>query len=502
MIARFFRLFCFLRLITAQDKLFFTSNHFLRKIFTLGIKQSPSHPDDNFLSKKIQKLGASYVKLGQSLATRPDIVGDKLAKDLQNLQDRLPAFSMKEVDQIIRTQYGQEKEEIFSYFSAPVASASIAQVHHAKLKDGTEIAVKILRPNIKKTLHKELKLFSALTKLGEMLIPSLRRLKPRSFVQTLCDGVIQETDLRLEAAALSQIYDNLKQDSDTQVPKVIWEYTTKEILTMQWVEGIKASDIDALKKEKLDLPLLAKNLLQGFLRQALKDGFFHADMHQGNILISKKGVIVLLDLGITGRLDEETRYFFAQIIYGFVTRDYDLIARVHFEAGYVPSTQNIGDFSQALRSIGEPIHGQNADKISMALLLQQLFEVTEQFQMKAQPQLFLLQKTMVVVEGVARNLDPKINIWDAAKPLVSSWVKKEMGAEAFVKKTVNMAKDLHYVLEKLPETIDSVKSYQDKLDKAFTLQGTKLQTSSSQRILLWVTMILALFALLGHFILQ
>lgn len=479
-----FRLIGFARLVTAQDSLlppdFSEKTPFwlrlARRLATLGVPKFGQDSRGLELSKKLQSLGATYIKLGQSLATRPDIVGLKLARDLQLLQDSLPAFPMKTAEKMLAGELGRPVDELFDDFGPPVAAASIAQVHRAKLKDGTQVAVKILRPGIEEKLTAELSTFMFVARLVEALFPATRRLRPVEGVGTLWNSVKLEIDLRMEAAAMSEMRENTLKDSRFDVPEVIWEATARRVVTMHWADGVKASDIKALEAAGHDMKDLAKRLIQAFLTHALRDGFFHGDMHQGNLLICPDGTFVAIDLGIMGRLDPDSRRFLAEILYGFITRDYRRVAQTHFDAGYVPDGKSMEAFAQALRAIGEPIRGQDADNISMGRVLTQLFEVTEQFDMHTQPQLLLLQKTMVVVEGVARSFDPKLNIWDAADPVVSGWMKGELGPEAVLKDAVDGVQRAAKSIRRLPDTLERMEKNQAQLEKILSDKGFKIHT--------------------------
>ncbi|MEM7291715.1 MAG: AarF/UbiB family protein, partial [Pseudomonadota bacterium] len=306
--------------------------------------------------------------------------------------------------------------------------ASIAQVHKAVLKETNQIvAVKVIRPGIRNRFRKDLNTFYAAAGLAEKLMPDAERLKPKAVVDMLSQSARIEMDLRLEAAAFSEMGGNTKDDPGFRVPEVNWEFTGRDCIAMDWVDGIKLTEVDALKEAGHDLETLSVNLIQSFLRHTLRDGFFHADMHPGNLFVDASGDIVAVDLGIAGRLGKKERRFLAQILFGFITRDYLKVAQVHFDAGYVPPHHDVSSFAQAIRAIGEPIHGQSAETISMAKLLTLLFEVTDLFDMETRPELLLLQKTMVVVEGVARTLDPAFNMWKTSEPVVGDWIAKNLG---------------------------------------------------------------------------
>jgi ubiquinone biosynthesis protein len=385
------------------------------------------------LRKALNRLGPTYVKFGQTLATRPDIVGAEVASDLSRLQDKMDPFDVRLVPGILRDALGERAGDLLE-LSAPIAAASIAQVHKAVLVDAEgrrrNVAVKILRPNVTRRFHADLESFYAGGRLAERLVGATRRLKPVEVVKTLDRSARLELDLRLEAAAISEFSENISDDADFVVPGVSWDHTAENVLTTTWVEGIPIRELAALDAAGLDRARLATILLQGFLKHAIRDGFFHADMHPGNLFADPKtGNVIAVDFGIMGRISKRERRFLADILFGFITRDYRLIAQRHFDIGYVPRTQSVDDFTLALRSIGEPLHGRKANDISMARVLGQLFAVTELFDMQTRPELILLQKNMVLVEGVARALDPDLDIWTVAEPVVGDWLRREEGPQ-------------------------------------------------------------------------
>ncbi|HEV2517615.1 MAG TPA: 2-polyprenylphenol 6-hydroxylase [Devosia sp.] len=382
------------------------------------------------LTRALNRLGPTYVKLGQTLATRPDIVGADVAADLAVLQDKMDPFDDKLVPGLLAEALGTRAQE-FTDFSAPVAAASIAQVHKATLTDENgrrTVAVKILRPGIRERFQADIESQYAGAKLAEALVPKLKRLRPVDVVATLDRSARIELDLRLEAAAISEFYENIKDDTGFVIPKVMWDFTSDTVLTTTWVDGIPIRDNAALDAAGVDRKALAKNLLQAFLLHTVRDGFFHADLHPGNLFADPKTQnIVAVDFGIMGRITRRERRFLADILYGFITRNYRLIAERHFEIGYVPRTQSIDEFALALRAIGEPQHGRRVSDISMAKVLGQLFATTELFEMQTRPELILLQKSMVLVEGVARALDPELDIWTISEPIVGDWVRRSAG---------------------------------------------------------------------------
>ncbi len=405
------------------------------------------------LVSALTKLGPTYIKLGQFLATRPDIIGKQLAADLACLQDNLPPFPEKEARAEIERQFGKPLTELFTDFSPPIAAASIAQVHKARIKtkDGEkEVAVKILRPGIEKRFAKDQAAYRFAAKVIESLSKPARRLKPVEVVKTLDRTMAIELDLRLEAAALSELAENTENDSDFSVPAPEWALTTQRILTTEWINATPINNIETLKTEGHDLTKLGTHVLQTFLRQAMRDGFFHADMHPGNLMVRKDGTLIALDCGIMGRLSAREQRFLAEILHGFVTGDYIAAAKAHFDAGYVPPIHSVEQFAQGLRAIGEPIADKPATEISMARFLGQLLEYTGLYDMKTRPELILLQKNLVIAEGVARSLNPELNMWRAAEPVVKEWLTKEIGPAAKLKKMQDGLKAIDHFMDNLP----------------------------------------------------
>ncbi len=448
------------------------------------------------LSRAVRALGPSYIKLGQFLATRPDVVGPQLADALGALRDKLPPFSPTEAKKEIEAAFGKPWQEVFAEFGPPVAAASIAQVHKASIASagGTRAAaVKILRPGIEKRFERDLASFYFAARMAERISPQSRRLRPVAAVDTLAQSVVLEMDLRLEAAAISQMAENITKAGDTgfRVPQVDWERTARRVLTLDWVEGIPLSNIAAIDAAGLDRRALGLAVIRSFLKHAIRDGFFHADMHQGNLFVDPRdGTLIAVDFGIMGRIGPKERRFLAEILYGFIVKNYRRIAEVHFEAGYVPPTQDVYAFSQALRAIGEPIMGRPAGEISMARLLTQLFEVTDIFQMRMRPELLLLQKTMVVVEGVARSLDSSLNIWTAAEPVVREWIERELGPAAQVRHAVESAGELANALRHAPALIERGARVVEALGRGAEGENVREQEPRGRALVLiplWIT---------------
>ncbi len=424
-------------------------------------------------SNVLESLGPSYIKLGQFLATRPDIIGREQANELSFLQDNLPTFNKDISIGIIESEFNTKVEDVYDEFGDAIAAASIAQVHKALINKEQKVAVKILRPSVDRKFKKDFEYFYFIADLFEKINPELKRLKFKESIMTMQRSVQMEMDLRFEAAAISEISNNMQTDDEYVVPRVFWEKTTKKILTIEWIDGISIKDRDLLIKNGFNLKELARIVIQSFLTQALRNGFFHADMHQGNLLVNTDGKLVILDFGIMGRLGEKEQNFLAEILWGLITKNYKRAAEIHFEAGYVPKDQRLDEFSQALRAIGEPLTGKKANDISMANVLTQLFEVTEQFQMETRPELLLLQKTMVVTEGVARDLDPDLNMWDIAKPVVSKWMEEKISPEKKIKKTIEDISKFGSAINDLPELIHSAKIANENFHKILDAKDKK-----------------------------
>jgi ubiquinone biosynthesis protein len=431
---------------------------------------------DARLSTALTRLGPSYVKLGQFLATRPDVVGVALARDLESLQDKMPPFAQAEAEAAIAASFGKPLREVFASFGPAVAAASIAQVHRGEVATAEgrcAVAVKIVRPGIERRFGADLAAFTFVARNAESFSAEARRLRLVEVVETLRRSVALEMDFRLEAAALSEMAENTKADPDFRVPTVDWDRTAKDVLTLEWIDATPLSDRARLEARTLDLPKLGRAVIQTFLRHALRDGFFHADMHPGNLFVDDEARLVAVDFGIMGRLGPKERRFLAEILYGFITRDYHRTAEVHFEAGYVPPQHSVESFAQAIRAIGEPIHNRAAEDISMAKLLTLLFEVTALFDMRTRPELILLQKTMVVVEGVARSLDPKLDMWTTAEPVVREWMERNLGPAGRLETAADGTLEIGRFLSHVPGLLTRGARLVDQLD-AITRDGLVL----------------------------
>ena len=385
----------------------------------------------------------------------------------------MPPFSIEEAKETFFNETGLSADETFDQFSEAIAAASIAQVHKVRVRETQEeLALKVLRPGIEKAFRKDVDAFYLLAGLVDFFAPFARRLRPVEVIEHFEGIVLSELDLRLESSSASKFKDTTKADSGFNVPSVNWKLSGKRVMTMSWVEGIALGDIKSLENFGHDKLALGERVLQLFLNHALRDGYFHADMHQGNLKVSSKGEIIAYDFGIMGYIDEYTRRVYAEILYGFIKRDYKRVAEVHFEAGYVPIDQDVEDFANALRAVGEPIFGMDAANISMGKLLTYLFEVTERFGMETRTELILLQRTMVVVEGVARSLNPNINIWKTAQPIVENYIRQSIGPKAVFKDIADTVRVIAKFGPRLPDLVENILlDHSEKQEKKATRSG-------------------------------
>jgi ubiquinone biosynthesis protein len=436
------------------------------------------------LAAALTRLGPTYVKLGQFLATRPDVVGTAIARNLESLQDKMAPFPQSQAEATVIAALGKPLNEAYASFSPPVAAASIAQVHKAEIDDNgarKAVAVKVLRPDIERRFKADLDAFFYVARKAEAWSLEAQRLRLIEVVATLARSVAIEMDFRLEAAALSEMAENTREDPGFRVPAVDWDRTARQVLTLEWISGTPLNDHGALAARGFDLPALGRQVIQSFLRHALRDGFFHADMHPGNLFVDDDGRLVAVDFGIMGRLGPKERRFLAEILFGFITRDYQRTAQVHFDAGYVPRHHSVESFAQAIRAIGEPIHNRPAEDISMAKLLTLLFEVTGLFDMRTRPELLLLQKTMVVVEGVARSLDPKLDMWKTADPVVREWIERNLGPIGKLEGAVEGAGEIGRFVAQVPSLLTRGAELIDQLD-TITRDGLVLAPETVEAI--------------------
>ena len=378
-----------------------------------------------------QAIGPAAIKLGQTLATRPDLVGEEAAADLMRLQDVLPPVPFATICAAIEASFGTPLSVQFaSIDERPLGAASIAQVHRATTTDGRQVAVKVLRPHVEEEFARAIDTYEWAAAQVEAAGGELSRLRPRLVIATFKRWTARELDLRREAASASELAEGMSAEPQFHVPAIDWQRTTGRVLTLEWIDGIKLGDRAALVAAGRDLPAMAQTLVHAFLRQAVADGFFHADLHQGNLFALPGDAIAAIDFGIMGRIDRRARVWLAEILYGLITGNYRRVAEIHFEAGYVPAHHDVAEFATALRAVGEPMRGLPVKEMSIGAMLDGLFSITRDFDMQTQPHLLLLQKTMVMVEGVATALDPDINMWDTAQPFIQEWIRTELGPEA------------------------------------------------------------------------
>ncbi|VBB69841.1 Ubiquinone biosynthesis monooxygenase UbiB [invertebrate metagenome] len=431
-------------------------------------RQAKQHPPGRRLAKALAELGPSFIKLGQALSTRPDLIGEEVAADLTDLQDRLPPFPFAQARQILEEDFERPLEELYSSFDPmPVAAASIAQVHFAVTVGGENVAVKILRPDIREAFRRDIDVFYWLAEIIERTQPSVRRLKPVEAVAAFAQTVEMEMDLRFEAAAAVEFANNFANDPTFCIPAVDWQRTSQRVLTVERVHGIAIDERERLIHVGIKPREVVTRAANAFFNMVFRDGFFHGDLHPGNMFVGPKGEVILIDFGITGRVDHQTRRYLGEMLLGFLTADYRRVAEIHFEAGYVPANRSVDAFTQACRSVAEPIFGRPMNEISIGRLLGHLFKVTETFGMETQPQLLLLQKTMITAEGVGRHLASDVNMWTLARPLIESWIRETLGPEARLRQ---MATDMASALEKIPRLV----TYSEQAAAMFGHGGLKL----------------------------
>lgn len=453
----------------------------------IAIRDRAANPGER-LAHALEKLGPSYVKFGQVLATRADVIGAEFARGLSRLQDRMAPFPRDEARAIIEAELGAPVEEIFAEFGEPVAAASIAQVHKAKTLDGRDVAVKVLRPDVEARIKRDISTLRLGSKLAEGLFPQSKRMEPRAFVETVARSLTLELDLRLEAASASELAEAAVAAQNFFIPEVHWSLTAKRVLTIEWIDAIPMTDIEAVKASGADPMKLASDLTDAFLTTALDRGVFHADLHAGNLFVGRDGRLWAVDFGIMGRLGRQERRYLAEILHGFLFRDYDAAAQAHFDAGYVPGRHSKADFASALRAVAEPIFGKTAAETPMSRVLLQLFDITDLFDMHLQPQLVLLQKTMVQAEGVCRMLTSDHNMWEASAPSVERFMRRELGPEGKVRDAMEDLDRLRGAVLALPDTLE-------RMTAAAEHMGAPHEPAPKRAPLLWTLAGIGLMAI-------
>jgi ubiquinone biosynthesis protein len=459
------------------------------RIFAL--KGRAKNPGERFAAA-LEALGPAYIKFGQILSTRGDMLDPEFVKGLSRLKDKVPPFSMETAEEMLAAEWGAPWREHLISLSAPIAAASVAQVHKGVLKNkdgasGDEVAVKILRPDIGRRMSKDMDVLSMVAGLAERFVPGTRRLGPVEFIATARRAVMLELDLRLEAAACSELSEPAFETGYFRVPNIYWDLGGKHVLVTEWVDGMALSDERILTDPRFDPKDIARQVMQSFLACSFDYGVFHADMHEGNMIATPRdadinaGRLTLIDFGILGRLEPHEQRFHAEILYGFLRRDYRRIAEVHFEAGYVPKNHSVDDFAGALRAVGEPIFGKRANDVPMSKVLLQLFEITEIFDMKMQPQLIMLQKTMMQAEGVCRRLDPEFDMWETARPIVEASMRRELGLEGRIGDFLDNMDRARRTLETLPDAAENIAKLaqawaQGEIDLSPAAQAASVQT--------------------------
>jgi len=419
-------------------------------------------PKEPRYADALEAIGPAAIKFGQALATRPDLVGEAAALDLYRLQDALPPVPFPLIRASIEQSLGRPIGDLFqSIDEVPVGAASIAQVHRAVTVDGRDVAVKVLRPGVEQDFARAIDTYEWAAAQAEQMGGDIARLRPRLVVATFKQWTARELDLRREAASASELARGMEAEPGFHVPHIDWQRTARRVLTLEWLDGVKLSDMAGLAAAGHDRKTLAATLVRVFLRQAIAEGFFHADLHQGNLFALPDGRIAAIDFGIMGRINRQARVWLAEILHGLITANYRRVAEIHFEAGYVPAHHNLDEFATALRAVGEPIRGLPVKDISIGQMLDGLFSITRDFDMPVQPHLLLLQKTMVMVEGVATGLDPDINMWDVAAPFVREWLRGELGPEAFL---ADRVLEVGRLIRRIPDLLE-------RIDRAFPHPG-------------------------------
>ncbi|MBF0161335.1 MAG: 2-polyprenylphenol 6-hydroxylase [Magnetococcales bacterium] len=407
------------------------------------------------LRKAMEELGPTFIKFGQALSTRTEILPEEFSVEMKKLQDEVPPFPFAQVEEIIQKDLGGAVAQFFRVFDPhPVASASMAQVHRATTLTGRDVAVKVMRPNVIALVELDIRMLTTLADLVDTYLAGWKRLRARQVVAEFARSIRNEINFQIEASRAQKFRENFKNDREMRVPAVIWSLSTRRVLTLEWIDGVPIDELTHHpQNDKLDPVTISHNIVTSFFKQVFRDGYFHADQHPGNIFVLADGTIAILDFGIIGRVTREDRLVLARILQGFLQRDYRLVAQMHIEAGYVPRHTDLDAFEEACQMLGEPIFGQPLKDISIGKLLAQLFKVTEQFDMPVQPHLLLLQKTMLVLEGVGREINPDLNMWELSGPLIREWMSDHLGPKGKFSESKENIKKLYHAATLIPEVI-------------------------------------------------
>ena len=428
---------------------------FLAINFAIASKRSRTNRGEA-LCLALQQLGPGFVKFGQALATRADLIGPEMAKALINLQDNMPAFPARYAHKIIEANTGQPLDALFmSFEDTPVAAASIAQVHKAIMPDGQAVAVKILRPNIHRNMRQDITFFRSMARLAEAIAPAFRRLRLIKAVDQFAQISEMELDLRFEAAAAGRLAEQLANDEGIRIPAINLELSHHDMLVIEWIDGVRIDDVEALMSAGHDIDSITEIAATSFFNQVFRDGYFHGDMHPGNIFVTKDGTLVPIDFGIMGHLQFKDRLFLARLLKALLERDYDKVATLHADAGMLPDTIDIALFSQHLRALADPVLGKSLGDISLGMVLGQILQISSRFHIEVQPQFNLLQKTMIMAEGVARTLNPHADMWHLSEPLATKWLASEAG---LAKQAEFISEEILAAIKKLPDIIDKLAS--------------------------------------------
>ncbi|KTC88127.1 ubiquinone biosynthesis regulatory protein kinase UbiB [Legionella drozanskii] len=404
------------------------------------------------LRKTLEELGPIFIKFGQALSTRPDILPPDIAQELCKLQDNVPPFPSEVALRIVESAFGRSAFQVFAQFDPqPLASASMAQVHAATLRSGEDVVVKILRPNMRKIIEKDLSIMYTIANLADRYWAESKRLKPKEIVREFEHNLFDELDLQREAANAGQLRRNFHNSPLLYIPEIYWDYTRENVLVMERIHGIPVSDLATLKANNINIKILAERGVEIFFTQVFRDCFFHADMHPGNIFVSPEfpdnPQYICIDFGIIGTLNDSDKRYLAENLYAFFNRDYRRVAQLHVESGWVARDTRIEEFESAIRTVCEPIFEKPLKDISFAQVVLRLFQVARRFQMEVQPQLVLLQKTLLAIEGLGRQLYPELDLWATAKPFLEKWLKEQIGPKAFFRQ---LRENLPFLTEQLP----------------------------------------------------